>query len=425
MGILDSIFGKLHRKPEVASKGYATMTETNPAFSRWDGELYEQELTRAAIGRFATACSKLKPEYLGKDKRVRRLVQTRPNDYADWPSFLARLATTFEIDDTVFIVPSFERDAKTIKGIYQLVCEYAEIVDYRGEPWVRFYFANGDTTALELKYVGIISKFQYRSEFFGEKNALDNTMSLIDAQNQAQKYAIKNSAKIRFVGQLIGQVREEDMEAKRKRFVDSNLTSDNSGGILLYDQTFSDVNQIQPYNYTIDAKEMERIENNVCTYFGTNMDILQNKYSEDIWGAWYEGRVEPWAIQVGEAITNLFFGTVAQMHDNRITFSSNRLEYASNASKRNMVRDMVDRGIMTLNEGREVLQMPPVEGGDIRVIRGEYINSMQLSSMVIADINSDGRMPMNEGESDFDLGGDDDIYKDSDAHDADDFNSKA
>jgi hypothetical protein len=53
-------------------------------------------------------------------------------------------------------------------------------------------------------------------------------------------------------------------------------------------------------------------------------------------------------------------------------FSANRLEYASAASKRNMNRDMTDRAIMTINEGRELLQLAPIEGGDIFILRGEY-----------------------------------------------------
>ena len=29
-------------------------------------------------------------------------------------------------------------------------------------------------------------------------------------------------------------------------------------------------------------------------------------------------------------------------------------------------------GFMTINEGREIMQLPPIPGGDARVIRGEY-----------------------------------------------------
>jgi len=33
---------------------------------------------------------------------------------------------------------------------------------------------------------------------------------------------------------------------------------------------------------------------------------------------------------------------------------------------------MCDRGIMTINEAREILQLPPIENGDVFILRGEY-----------------------------------------------------
>lgn len=426
MGLLDRIFGK--RRREEAGRplrAYQTVTEDYPYFSTsYNGEIYEQELTRAAIERFASACSKLKPEIVGDaSPTTRKLVETRPNDYMTWPTFLSRLATLFEVDDTAFVVPSFKRDMQTVDGLWPLRCEFAEVLEYRGEPWVRFHFATGETSAIELRYVVVLAKFQYTSDFFGEPNCLDTTLDLIDTQAQAEKAAMRNGAKIRFIGSLAGQVREEDIEDKRKRFVASNLSSDNAGGLLLYDSTFSDLKQVEPYSYTIDEEEMERIEDNVCNYFGISKAILQNDYDEDTWGAWYEGRVEPFCLKLGEGLTNMLFTRTQVVHGNRVSFSSNRLEYASNASKRNMVRDMVDRGIMTINEGREVLQMPPVEGGDIRVIRGEYIDAstLVLDSGVVTV--TDGDLTEEVDDSDADAGGDDDEYKDSDAHGQGDFDA--
>lgn len=439
MGLLDKIFGKSTQETRpVPSVGWRTFTELNPVFTSYDGGIYELELIRSVIQRFADACSKLKPEVRGVENlntmngimedvpratgmdRVQRLIKTNPNDMMTWPAFLARVATLYEIDDTVFIVKSYARDMKTLTGIYPVMCNYAEVIEYGGEPYVRFNFATGDTMAVELSDVAIMSKFQYKSEFFGEPNCLDSTLQLIHAQSEAQENAIKNGAKIRFIGKLTGQVREEDMEKKRERFTDANFASANNGGMMVYDQTWDNVQQIEPQSYTMDSSEMELINNSVYSYFGINSDILQNHYSEDTWGAWYEGRIEPFAIKLGEALTRLIYSQTQIVHGKRIEFSSNRLEYASNASKRNMVRDMVDRGLMSINEGREVLQMPPVVDGDIRVIRGEYLNATSISTIV--GVDGGGRMPKNENESDRDLGGNDKIYKDSDAHEQDDFN---
>lgn len=376
MGLRDKILGK---KKDVVGQSFTTFTEYTPVFTSYSGSIYEQELTRSAIDRFAVACSKLKPEAHGTAlPRMQKAFTTSPNQYMTWPKFLARLATIYECDTTAYVVPAFAWDMQTITGIFPLKCEFSEIVDFHGEPWIRFHFANGDVSALELKYVCILTKYQYDSDFYGSPNVLSTTMKLIDAQAQAQSAAIKNGAAIRFIGSLTGQVREEDMKKKRERFIEDNLSNSNTSGLLLYDQTFSDVKQIDPKSYTIDSDEMERINESVYTYFGTNKDILQNSYDEDTWGAWYEGKVEPFAVQLGEGLTQMLF-TQRERVNNGVTFSSNRLEYASNASKRNMIRDMLDRGVISLNEGREILQLPPVPGGDVRVIRGEYLNADSVS----------------------------------------------
>lgn len=438
MGLLEKIFGnKAKEAAPLPAVGWRTFTELNPVFTSYDGGIYEMELIRSVIQRFADACSKLKPEVRGVENlntmdgimsdrpkatgmdSIQRIIKTNPNSMMTWPQFLARCATLYEIDDTVFIAKVYARDQRTVRGIYPIVCQYAEVVDF-GEPYIRFHYATGDTTAVELSDVAIISKFQYRSEFFGEPNCLDSTMQLIHAQNEAQEAAIKNGAKIRFIGKLTGQVREDDMNKKRDRFMEDNFGGPNNGGMLVYDQTWDNVQQITPQSYTMSADEQKLITSNVYSYFGINEDILQNHYSEDVWGAWYEGRIEPFAVKLGEALTRLIYSDTQIVHGRRIEFSSNRLAYASNASKRNMVRDMVDRGIMSINEGREVLQMPPVVDGDVRVIRGEYLNATDVSHIVAAE--GGGRMPKNDNETDRDLGGNDKIYKDSDAHEQDDFN---
>ena len=372
MGLLRDIFGKKANK-YVEGVAYQTVTSYDPVFTSFQGAMYEQELIRASIQRFADACAKLKPEIYGDAApELRRMAQYMPNVSMTWPTFLSRLATIYEVDATAFVVPSFKRDGVTINGIWPLKCEYAEIVEYNGEPWVRFTFATGENASLELKYVGIIPKFQYWDDYFGEPNCLDQTLQLIHAQAEAQENAIQNGGKIRFIGKLTGQVREEDMKKKRERFIEDNFRSDNMNGLITYDQTWDDIKQIEPQSYTMDAAEMALIHNSVYTYFGTNEDILQNKYNEDVWGAYYEGRVEVFALKLGEALKRMQFTKTQARHGNGITFSSNRLEYATNASKRNMIREMTDRGVISLNEGREILQLRPIEGGDIRIIRGEY-----------------------------------------------------
>lgn len=406
MGLLEKILGKADpRVARYSAPAFHTITEYAPSFSTFNGSIYELELTRAAIHSFATACSKLKPESMGTAKpKLRRAFETSPNQYMTWPRFLYRLATILECDTTAYVVPAFASDGETYTGIWPLKADSADIVEYGGEPWVRFDFGNGETSAIELRHVCILSKYQYESDFFGTENVLDSTMKLLHAQDKAQEAAIKSGANLRFIGALSGQVREEDIKKKRQRFSDDNLSEQNSSGIMLYDQTFQKVEQIKPYNYTISTEEMNRIKESVYTYFGTNEDILQNHYQEDHWNAYYEGKIEPFAVQLGEGLSHMLY-TQQERRNNGVSFSSNRLQYATSASKRNMIRDMLDRGVFSINEARFILQMPPVEDGDMRVIRGEYVDASLLDSPT----------------GDADPGSHDWMKKDTDKHGSTDF----
>ena len=431
MGLLSKLLhrpGKDERDTQAAPY-FKGITEYSPIFSTPSGQMYEQHLTRAVIEKFSLFCSKLKPEVLGSAKpRIQRAIKTSPNAYMSWPQMLSRLATVLLNDTTVAVVPSYD-DRGNVNGVFPLKFDTCEIVEYKDEAWCRFHVASGDTLAIEYSEVALITRFQYQSDFFGAGNrAMSPVMDLLDYQQQADEQAIRNGSRIQFIGQVTSMVHPEDIERKRDKFSEDNLAG-NDSGLLLYDQTFNSLQQVEPYTYTVDTDEMERIEDNVFSYFGINKDILQSNYTEEQFGAYYESQVEPFAVQVGEGLTRMLYTQRERANGNRITFSANRLEYSSNASKRNMIRDMLDRRVMTVNEAREVLQLPPVPGGDIFIERGEYVtfdldgNVQTATAGKLPEQLQEGPKLKNTsfvqgnsyGESDSDLGGDDDVYNDVDA----------
>ena len=137
MGIFDAIFGKTNKPAEPSRDllwpGFKSFTEYNPIFSSFRGAIYEQELTRAAIERFANACAKLEPEIQGNPGRsIERMVKTRPNKFTTWPAFLSRVATLYECDATVCIVPVFKNNSEEIVGIQALKFDTVEVLDIPG-----------------------------------------------------------------------------------------------------------------------------------------------------------------------------------------------------------------------------------------------------------------------------------------------------
>ena len=73
-------------------------------------------------------------------------------------------------------------------------------------------------------------------------------------------------------------------------------------------------------------------------------------------------------MQLSNELTIKLFTRRERGFGNRIVFNANNLQYASMSTKLGL-QAMVDRGAMTPNEWREVLNLPPVEGGDIPLRR--------------------------------------------------------
>lgn len=287
-----------------------------------------------------------------------------------------RLATILEIHNTAFITPIYDEYGEP-SGVYTPLPSKCEIVQFNDVPYLRYQFGNGDHAAIELAYCGIMTKHQYKSDFMGESNqALVPTMDLIHIQDQGIKEGVKSAATYRFMAQLANFSKADDLAKERKRFTEENFASDaQGGGMLLFPNTYTNIKQIDVKPWVVDADQMKVIKENVFDYFGVNEDVLQNKAFGDSWSAFYEGAIESFAIQFSEVMTKMLFTLREQSQGNMVTASANRLQYLSNNEKLNVSSQMLDRGIMSINDVREIWNLPPVDGGDARIIRGEYYNA--------------------------------------------------
>ena len=374
MGLFDSIRKKEKIESKVNSY-FQTMNAYTPSFTTFEGSIYEMELTRAAIHSFATHCSKLKPEVSGSGNQTfARMLQYKPNSLMDTKKYLYRLATSYMVDNTAIIAPLYDSTYEKIIGFYPLATPKVRIQDVEGTKYIRYEFEPGNFGVFRLDEAGIMNQFQYKNEIFGESNAcLYPTMELINTNNQGIVEGVKSSATLRFLAKIAQTLRPDDLEKERKRFVESNFNSSNAGGVMLIDAKYEDVKQLQTNQYTIDSAQMSQIKENVFNYFGTNEKILQNKFTSDEWGAYYEGKIEPFAIEASLVHTNMSFTPHEIAFGNNIIFTANRLQYASNQEKLSIVTQLFDRGFLTHNQGLEVFNMASIgEAGEKRYIRKEY-----------------------------------------------------
>ena len=376
MSLFDKLFGNRPKVKGTYEGGFKMLNGYTPHFTTWGGSVYESELIRAAINARATHISKLCVEVVGAAKPgLQNKLKHGPNQFQTWGQFLYRLSTILDIHNTAFITPVYDQFGE-LSGIFTPVPQRCEIVQFGDVPYLRYEFSNGQKAAIELENCGILTKYQYKNDFMGESNhALVPTMELIHIQNQGIKEGVKSSATYRFMAQVSNFTKAEDLAKERKRFTAENFSSEaDGGGMLLFPNTYQNIKQIDVKPWVVNAAQMEEIRKSVFEYFGVSEDVIQNKAFGDAWAAFYEGAIEPFAIQFSDVMTKMLFTFREQSQGNKVMATANRLQYLSNSDKLAVSAQMADRGLMTRNEIREIWNLTPLPDdiGNQLPIRGEY-----------------------------------------------------
>ena len=374
MGLFDKLFPKKH--DIVAEQYFKLLTGYTPAFTSWDGQLYESELVRSAIDARSRHVSKLSIRIDGSaQQKLKTRLSKMPNDFLTWSQFLYRLNTLLDMKNTAFILPVYDTNGDYI-GVTTAYTEHWELLEVKGTPWIRFYFDHGRHTAEELSRIGILTRFQYKSDLFGESNkALTDTMKLIDLQTQGIEEAVTTSGAYKFMARVNNFAKAEDLKKERERFNKENFGKDaGGGGIILFPNTYADIAQVTSKQYTVDADQMKLIQTNVFNYFGVNEKILQNSAMGDELDAFFNGAIEPFSIQLSEVLTKMLFTSAERAHGSAVYVTANRLQYMPVDKKISMAQQLGDRGMIMIDEARELFNYPPLPNGlgQRAPIRGEF-----------------------------------------------------
>ena len=395
-GIFEKLFPR-PKKPAADEQFFLLFNGYSPVFTSAGGSIYEKGLIRAAIHANALSCSKLKPEMIGNAKaELKAALRFRMNEFMVTSQFLYRLATILFVENTAFIVP-VEDYYGNLTGFYPVLPSTAQMVQSQGRQYLRFRFGSGNTTAIEWEKVGVLTRYQYDNDIFGATNAaLRPTIQLIDAQNDGIINGVKSSANIRFLGKVANIIDDDDLKEARAKFIEQNLGPDNNGGVILTDNKITEITPIESKPITVNAAQMEQIKSNVFDYFGCNEAIIQNTYNEDQWNAYYEGCIEPIAIQLSQVMTCMIFTNKEIAAGNQVIFTSDWLQYASNKTKKEVISDFLDRGVISHNESRSILNMSRIDEpwADKYWIRKEYAEITKLQE---EEDNAGGSEPNLQG----------------------------
>jgi len=397
LGLFNKIFGK--KQPPTTTR-FEMINDNGGGFFSWNGSIYQSDIIRSCIRPKAKAVGKLVAKHIRDNANefkvnpdpYMRFILEEPNPLMTGQMFQEKMTVQLEMNHNAFAY--IKRDELGfVTEIYPIPCITVEVVEgVQGDIFLTFYFKNGKR--MTVPYVDIIHlrKDFNEDDFFGEHpgTALSSLMDIVTTTDQGIVKAIKNSAVVKWILKFKSVLKQEDVDTQVKNFVNNYLKIDNvNGGAASSDPRY-DLEQVKPEAFVPDSKQMQETTQRIYNFFNTNEKIIQSKYTEDEWNAYYESEIEPLAMQLAGEFTRKLFSRRERGFGNKIIFEAASLQYASMSTKMNLVQ-MVDRGSMTPNEWRSILSLGPIEGGDKPIRR--------LDTALVKDGNATGEGGGNNGQN--------------------------
>lgn len=369
LGLWNRIFRKKSNSQRTVVK---LVTETGNGFYSWDGNLYKSDIIRSAIRPTARAVGKLVPKHIrdsadglqvNPEPYIRFLLE-EPNPFMGSQKFQEKMAIQLLLNNNAFALIVRDNYGNPTQ-IYPIPAVSAEAVYENSELHIKFVLQNGKMFQFPYRDIIHLREDYNSNDIFGESpiDSLMELMEVITTIDQGIIKAIKNSNVIKWILKFTQSLRPEDIERNVKEFTEQYLSIDSEHGGAAGVDAKADLEQVKPESYVPDDKQMEKSIQRVYSFFNTNENIIQSKFTEDEWNAFYESVVEPIAIQLSQEFTRKLFTRRERGFGNKIIFESSNLQYASMQTKLGLVA-MVDRGAMTPNEWRKVMNLGPIEGGD-------------------------------------------------------------
>lgn len=368
MGFLKNLLNR-----SVSRTRFEMIEDRGNGFYAWNGSIYKSDVVRACIRPKVKAIGKLIPQHIRNNSvegfKVNpepyiRFLYEEPNPYMSGQVFREKMATQLALNNNAFALLVRDENGYPME-MYNIPCVGVEAI-YNSQGELSLKFTNKNGRIVTYPYTDIIHLRQdiNENDLFGDspREALVPLMEIVSTTDQGIVKAIKNSAVIRWLLRFRSNMRPEDVTQKTNEFVNNFLDVNNSVGAAGVD-TSTEAEQIKPNDYVPNAAQIDRTITRIYNFFNTNEKIVQSKYTEDEWNAYYESEIESLAMQWSNEDTRKIFTRRERGFGNKIIYSANNLQYASMSTKLGLVA-MVDRGAMTPNEWREVLNLPPVADGD-------------------------------------------------------------
>ena len=371
--------------PDTATT-FEILDRYKSVFTRYDGKFEDDIDIRTCVDVIARNAAKMHPKHIRRtaekleilNDNLYRLLAKKPNELQNAFQFYYQVISDLELYNNAYIYIQRDENFK-VTGLYPLSYKTIKLYEYKDNIYILFKFGNKKERFVAYNSCIHLTKFANSDGLMGGSiEPIIKTLSIKHVLDEGIVNAIKTTSAIKgVIKSTQAMLKPEDVKKMRDQFVEDFVQhSDNSGiGGLDATTTFTPVS-IDPK--TADENQIKIYDNKILGYFGLNENIIQSKYNEDEWNAFYESVLEPIGLQMSLEFTSKLFTPTERYFGNEIIFESNRLQYASNKTKIELVR--YANNIMTINELREVFNLTPIDNGDEILVDQNHADT--LNNMV-------------------------------------------
>lgn len=375
MSILSRLFGR-QEKPQA-------FIEISNTFSSFSGTGYNSAAFRAAVDAIGRHAAKLQAH--SGDKVLEALLAQAPNAYMSGYDLLYKTAAAYFTNNNAFMLLQ-RNDTGRVTAIYPI---NPQSVEFRpgsdGALYLECLFPDGRQVTFAYSDIIHLRRHFLTNDLLGDSNApLFPLLDTAETLNQGISASVKNGTSIRGVLKFTSLVNPAQVKAEKEQFVSDYFNPGNSGGIAATDQRFDFVPaNITPYN--VPKEQVEAVNKQIFDYLGVGASIINGTYTEDEFSAFYESIVEPFALQLSQEF-RLKSGV-------EITFTAERMEFSSADTKIKLLHEAAPLGLITVNEARRLLALPPVDDGDRRLQSLNYVSADKADAYQLeeSEISEDGK----------------------------------
>lgn len=398
MGLFDNIFKrKSYKNPSQInniSTSLKLINDYDLYFSSFAGDLYEDSTARACVDIIAKHCAKLGIKQLGSSINFDKKISTSPNAIQSSYDFIYKIITNLMVRNNVFI--QIKRVGAKVVELIPL--DYSSCSISKDGQFVYFVFSDGTKATAEYKELIHIRR-HYLTSSFG-KDSISPIVNNIEAMHIANEgiiNATKNSAKLRGLLKYTNSLRREDKASAKSEFEQDYLNVSNDGGIAILDSKADFIPLAAADFKLVNADQWAEFRKALYIYFGVSEAILTGNYTEDQFNAFYSSVIEPIAIQMSLEFTRKIFTDKEISTGNKIIFSAERLTFANNQTKANLINLLLPLGVLSVNEARVILELDELEE-DKRLMSLNYVDFDQANAYQLGKVGAAPNDPATNNE---------------------------